>query len=186
MSESKYYVSVPGGEAKGPLSAEAIREMRSSGTLSAQHVVWWEGMTEAVPVDVFLASQVGGAGSWDLVSAFRSCLKRYVKFSGRASRSEYWWFQLGVFLVMLVAALLLAYVPGLPGADLLLSLVILALILPCLSVLVRRLHDAGFSGWWVLLSFVLYVGGIVLFIFTLLPSVAQANRYGFGPDGPEA
>ncbi len=184
MSESEYYVSVPGGEAKGPLSVEAIREMRSSGTLSAQHVVWWEGMTEAVPVDVFLASQVGCASGWGLVAAFRSCLKRYVKFSGRASRSEYWWFQLGVFLVMFVGAFL-AYGLGIPGLDLLLTLVILALILPCLSVLVRRLHDAGFSGWWVLLSFVFYIGGIVLFIFALLPSVAQANQYGFGPDGPE-
>lgn len=184
MGGSEYYVSEPGGEAKGPLSAETIRKMRSCGDLSAQYVIWCEGMTEAVPVDVFLASQVGGAGGWDIVSAFRSCLKRYAKFSGRASRSEYWRFQFGVFLVVFVGSLL-AYVPGVPGVDLLLGLVMLALFLPALSVLVRRLHDTGFSGWWVLLYGVPYVGGLVLLIFTLMPSVSHANVYGFEPAGPE-
>ena len=192
MSELKYYVSVPGGEAKGPLSAESIREMRTCGALSDQHVVWWEGMTEAVNVDNFLASQLGGAGSWGLMSAFRSCLKRYAKFSGRASRSEYWWFQLGVVLVYLIVAILLT-LSAFCLPDTLVSLVSMlpfvlavALFIPTLSVMVRRLHDAGFSGWWVLLCFIPYIGGLVIFIFTLLPSVNQANRYGFGPAGPEA
>lgn len=192
MSESKYYVSVPGGEAKGPLSAESIREMRTCGTLSAQHVVWCEGMTESVYVDDFLASQLGGAGSWGLASALRSCLKRYAKFSGRASRSEYWYFQLALILIyMVVFALSYLLIPRLsdalvPVAMMLPLLVLLALFMPSLSVLVRRLHDADFSGWWVLLYIIPYIGGLVIFIFTLLPSVNQANKYGFGPAGPEA
>lgn len=64
-----------------------------------------------------------------------------------------------------------------------LILAVLALIVPNISVTVRRLHDAGYSGWFYLLNFVPYVGGIILFIFTLLPS-APPNQWGTGPDKP--
>ena len=102
------------------------------------------------------------------VEAVRAALKGYVSFSGRATRSEYWWF----FLFCLLA----------PGAVVLISLklaalVALALLLPGISVTVRRLHDAGRSGWWWFIGFVPIAGPIVLFYFAVQPSDGD-NDYG--------
>ncbi len=193
MNEAKYYVSLPDNQmSKVPFSVTEIREMRTCGALTARRVVWCEGMAEPVRVDDFLAEQGKGAGGWGLVAAFRSCLRRYAKFSGRASRAEYWWFQLSLFLVLAVVLalsylLLLCLPDELDFVALALPvLTIPAFVLPSLTLLVRRLHDTGFSGWWVLLAFVPAVGGLTVFLFTLLPSINVVNKYGFGPAGPEA
>ncbi len=62
----------------------------------------------------------------------------------------------------------------------------LAVLVPSIAVVVRRLHDTGHSGWWYLISFVPYVGGIVLFVFLLLASTPGDNVYGPNPcDTPE-
>jgi uncharacterized membrane protein YhaH (DUF805 family) len=74
--------------------------------------------------------------------AIQSCLRNYATFSGRASRSELWWFFLFQILVSLAANML---------GQTLGSLVNLALLLPALAVGARRLHDIGKSGWWQLL-----------------------------------
>lgn len=190
MSANAVYVSQPGGEPEGPLTLEELRSRKEKGLLPEGSLVWCEGMENSVPVDEFLAGIQGGSGGWGPVAAFRSCLKRYVQFSGRASRSEYWWYQLSFFLVLLIAGLLSSLLVGSsqePSAlPLLLSgVVTLALFLPSLAVLIRRLHDAGFSGWCVLLNFIPYVGSIIVFVLTLLPSKG-INKYGLGPAGPEA
>ncbi|AIY06200.1 hypothetical protein Plano_2235 [Planococcus sp. PAMC 21323] len=57
----------------------------------------------------------------------------------------------------------------------------LIILIPSLSVTIRRLHDIGRTGWWVLLSFIPILGWIVLFIFTLLDSEAGSNKYGSNP-----
>ena len=193
MDGAKYYVSLPDDKmSEVPFSVAEIREMRTCGALTSRRVVWCEGMAEPVRVDDFLAEHGEGAGSWGPISAFRACLRRYVKFSGRASRSEYWWIQLSLFLVFSVVFALSCLLPlCLPDeldfvAVALPFLALPAFILPSLSVLVRRLHDIGFSGWWMLLLFVPTVGSLVVFIFTLLPSINLVNKYGFGPAGPEA
>jgi uncharacterized membrane protein YhaH (DUF805 family) len=122
--------------------------------------------------------------------AVRSCLTQYATFSGRARRSEYWWFYLatiiatlfGALVVALLGATLSAVLPdsasdavGLTAA-LVLVVGILALTIPSLAATVRRLHDTGRSGWWFLIALVPF-GGIVLFVFTLLDS-APDNEYG--------
>lgn len=71
--------------------------------------------------------------------AITSCFSQYIGFSGRACRSEYWYFALLVFLINIVI--------GIIGSDILTALVALALFLPSLSVGVRRLHDIDKSGW---------------------------------------
>jgi uncharacterized membrane protein YhaH (DUF805 family) len=80
-------------------------------------------------------------------TAVRTCLAKYATFSGRARRSEYWWFQAFVLLVSFVGValvfLLRSEVPGY-----LLLVVMLGLVVPSISVTVRRLHDTGRSGWW--------------------------------------
>ena len=109
--------------------------------------------------------------------AVRSALTRYAQFSGRARRSEYWYFGLAVFLASVVAAVL----DQLIGAPVLALLVFLATLLPSLSVAVRRLHDTGRSGWWLLIGLVPLVGGIVLLVFCVQDSSPQPNAYGPSP-----
>lgn len=95
--------------------------------------------------------------------AIRSGYANYFNFSGRATRPEYWWFQFWVVLLVIATALLmLMEISSQPGSasrfleDLLIllaALLLLATMIPALSVQVRRLRDSGHSGWWVLWSF---------------------------------
>ena len=108
-----------------------------------------------------------------------TALKKYAVFSGRARRKEYWLFMLFFVLVHFAAGVLDGLCSS-PEADseLFGTLVLLALMMPELAVSVRRLHDIGKSGWWLLLWFVPFIGPIVLLIFTLLDSEAGDNQYG--------
>lgn len=110
-------------------------------------------------------------------------LKRYTQFSGRASRSEFWWFQLFIVIVS-IPLYVLGFIAGYTGSQTLalastgLSAVMwLALIVPLIAVTVRRLHDTDRSGWWYLLMLVPFAGLVVL-VFMLLPGTAGDNRFG--------
>jgi len=96
-----------------------------------------------------------------------TCFSKYVTFSGRASRSEYWWFFLFNFLVSFGAELLDTAI----GISVISTLASLALFLPGLSVAVRRCHDTNHSGWWVLCP-------IYNIVLMFLPSDPAANDYG--------
>ena len=86
--------------------------------------------------------------------AVRTCLSKYATFSGRASRSEYWWFYLFNGLVGVAAGLLdLLISRGNPDVQVIGGLVGLALLLPNIAVFSRRLHDTDRSGWWMMLVF---------------------------------
>ena len=121
--------------------------------------------------------------------AIKSFWSNYATFKGRSRRSEYWWIQLFLVLTNLaVAAIDLALMNGdvdrfiANGGGGIVGLVwILVTIVPALAVLVRRLHDTGKSGWWVLIGFVPFVGTIVLFVFSVLDSDAGDNKYGASP-----
>lgn len=109
-------------------------------------------------------------------NAVRSVFQQYAGFTGRARRSEYWYFVLFTVLVY-VAASVVDAVLGIPVLTL---LAVLALLVPTLAVTVRRLHDTGRSGWWMLLSLVPF-GGIVLLVFDCLDSEPGPNRFGPSP-----
>ena len=121
--------------------------------------------------------------------AIKSFWSNYATFKGRARRSEYWYIQLFLVLTNLaVAAIDLVLMNGdvdrfiANGGGGIVGLVwILVTIVPALAVLVRRLHDTGKSGWWILIGLVPFVGTIVLFVFSVLDSTAGANRYGESP-----
>ncbi len=100
-------------------------------------------------------------------------IKQYAIFDGRASRLEYWMFMLINFLFGLVGLIL-----SLVGLRIIFDLYSLAMIIPSLALQVRRLHDISRSGWWFFIGFVPFVGGIVLFIFDVLPSYPGVNVYG--------
>jgi uncharacterized membrane protein YhaH (DUF805 family) len=116
--------------------------------------------------------------------AVRTCLSKYVDFSGRARRSEYWWFALFVILAGVVGTLLdgLFGTRSDLGAGAVQGVINLALLLPSLAVAVRRLHDTSRTGWWILIGLVPVVGWIVLLVFYVQDSEAD-NEYGPSPKG---
>ncbi len=116
----------------------------------------------------------------DFMTAIKTVTGKYADFSGRARRSEYWFWTL---------ALILAYIAGVILAAVakpfifLLVIAYLAVLVPSLAVSVRRLHDTGKSGWFVLFGLVPFVGGIVLLVFTVMDSTPGDNQYGPNPKG---
>lgn len=111
--------------------------------------------------------------------AISTVLGKYADFSGRARRSEYWYWALAVFVAYLVC--LIIFLIFKPLGVLLYIVFVLAVIVPNLAVLWRRLHDTGRSGWWILISLVPFVGGIILLVFTCLDSQPGPNIYGPSP-----
>lgn len=105
-------------------------------------------------------------------------LSKYATFSGRTSRSGYWWFYLFYILVLVGASIVDAAIK----TPILTGLAVLGLFLPSLAILVRRLHDTDHSGWWILISFIPLVGTIVMIVFACTDS-GPPNKYGDGPDG---
>ena len=139
--------------------------------------------------------------------AIKRFFTKYATFSGRASRSEYWWAALFNALVAIVASILLAIsivATGNPQMDyepdpenwrpsaltvtlmVLLAAYSLAVLLPSIAIAVRRLHDANYSGWFYLLSLIPGVGGLIVLIFMVLPTQPQGARFDARPSMPPA
>lgn len=115
--------------------------------------------------------------------AVRSCLQQYVGFSGRARRSEYWWFFLFNVLVSIVASILdsvLGTMSDDTNVGLIGTIASLALLLPSIAVGIRRLHDTSRSGWWILIGLIPIVGWIILLVFYVQDSHGD-NQYGPSP-----
>ena len=117
---------------------------------------------------------------------------RYAKFGGRATRSEYWYFVLFHFIIIVLATLIDTYVLnpllGMDGAQsaqggILQVIVALALFIPLIAVGIRRLHDIGKIGWWYLLALIPIVGMLVLLYFFVQDSQPGENLYGANPKG---
>ena len=103
-----------------------------------------------------------------------TCIKKYFVFEGRASRSEYWWFQLIVspsYFISTVFENDIAYI--------FLGITLFTLI-PAISAGVRRLHDTNRSGFFLLISFIPFIGGLILLFFLIPEGTKGKNR--FGPD----
>lgn len=126
----------------------------------------------------------------------------YANFSGRARRREYWMFTLInglISLVLYLPAMFLGFDPASTATGEtstsvnplvyiflgLYALYSLAMLVPSLAVLVRRLHDTGKSGWWVLIGFI-PLASLVLLVFTIMDSQPGANKWGPNPKGQGA
>ena len=114
---------------------------------------------------------------------FIDVVKKYAVFSGRARRSEYWFF----ILFYTILSIVLSYVDAIAGlmivegVGMLSSLLALGLLLPSIGVTIRRLHDSGKSGWWLLFMMIPIIGWIVGLIFMVLGSSEGDNKYGANP-----
>ena len=109
---------------------------------------------------------------------YLAVLKNYAGFSGRARRKEYWTFVL-FHVIFSIVALILDYLVG--TVVLFIILYALAVLIPGIAVLVRRLHDVGKSGWWYFISFVPIIGGIWLIVLLFTDSIPGENQYGPNP-----
>ncbi len=111
-------------------------------------------------------------------------LKDYAKFDGRARRSEYWYF----VLFNIIASFILGFVDGILGLSLvegslglLSGLYSLFVLIPSISVAVRRLHDVGQSGWMLLISLIPCIGVFILLYFLIKDGDQGDNEYGPSP-----
>ena len=121
------------------------------------------------------------------MSWYLEALKKYAVFSGRSRRMEYWYFVLFNLVVYIVFSLidaLLGTFNIVQGVGLLSGIYSLAVLIPTLAVMVRRLHDIDRTGWWILINLIPLVGTIVLLVFALTPGTPGSNRY--GPDPKQA
>jgi uncharacterized membrane protein YhaH (DUF805 family) len=125
----------------------------------------------------------------DMKTAIKTVLGKYATFTGRAPRSEYWWWLLTMIILFsilgvidgLVIAPMLGIEPSDPTAGQPLSLIVsLGLLLPNIAVSVRRLHDTDRSGWWLLLGLIPLIGSLVLLVFYLQRGTEGSNRFGEG------
>ncbi len=130
----------------------------------------------------------------DFVEAIKSFYGRYFDFATRSSRSEYWWVQLFNFILVIVLIVPMFMMFGVSGGDpsgsamfmafAPVGLFLLINIIPGIAVTVRRFHDQDKSGWFYLLSFIPYVGGIVVIVFMCLRGTSGPNRFGEDPLQP--
>ena len=110
----------------------------------------------------------------------------YANFNGRARRKEYWMFTLFFLLFALLAGFVIGILSAV-GETVAMIVIILAVVwylahlVPSLAVTVRRLHDTGKSGWFYLLAFIPYIGGLIIFIFTVIEGDKGDNKYGLDP-----
>ncbi len=188
MSSGFWHCAID-GQQQGPYSVDQLREMAQRGAIRPDTLVWTDGMADWQPINAtpLYAALAGGApapsagvappmpaaamataGGVGFVDAVKICMSKYVDFSGRASRSEFWWF----FLFTIILSVLTGWIKYVG------PLVSLAILLPSIAVGVRRLHDTDRAGWWYLLVFVPLIGFIVLIIFWCLKGTPGRNRFG--------
>lgn len=131
-----------------------------------------------------------------MITATKLFFKNYVNFSGRSTRSEYWWPMLslgiieailyGIFygaLFYTAAAETDSAGPLVTVVMILLIVLSLAVVIPSVSVTVRRLHDTGRSGWWYFIALVPCIGSIIFLIFMCTDSQPGDNQWGPNPKG---
>lgn len=131
-----------------------------------------------------------------IAEAVKRFFSKYATFTGRASLSEYWWWALVNYVVLFVLGIIALVAGGTPtvatdgtvappsgGAIvvvLLITVYSLATIIPGLALTARRLHDGNFSALFILIVLVPFIGGLALFVLTLLPSKPEGARFDRG------
>ena len=120
----------------------------------------------------------------NMKEAVISVFTNWNNFSGRACRSEFWYFCLAVFLVSFIISIIeiatgMVDIEG-GGMGILNIIVALLIFVPSISVTARRLQDRGWSGWWQLL-YLTIVGGLIIIVLNILPAKEDENKWGKNP-----
>ncbi len=117
------------------------------------------------------------------MDAVKCGFSNYITIQGRASRSAFWWWALFTLLGSIAMSIVDGAISGVSftGTGMLETLFSLGTLLPSITVAIRRLHDIGRTGWWLLLVFVPVVGWIVLLIFYVTRGNDGANDHGPDP-----
>lgn len=128
-----------------------------------------------------------------LTQSVKSVFSKYATFTGRASRSEFWYFTLFNIIASIVLFLLGIVIGAAAGGSdgalggLLVGYILyvvygLGVLLPSLAVTVRRLHDTNNSGWLILIGLIPCIGSVVLLVFMILQGTNGENKYGNIPE----
>ena len=112
----------------------------------------------------------------DFFEAITTCFKKYATFSGRATRSEFWYFVLFYIIVNTIAPIMDIFLFD-TIYGMFFWIVYIVTLLPYIAVWVRRLHDINRSGWWQLLWFTI-IGGILLIIWHATEGENKKNKFG--------
>ncbi len=110
----------------------------------------------------------------NFTESIQTCYKKFFDFSGRASKSEYWWFQLFQIIIYVLSFLFQG------DLALLFSIAVIANLIPIYAAAVRRIHDSNKSGWFVLLSFIPIIG-LYVFVLLIQDGSKGKNRFGAKP-----
>lgn len=174
----QYYVSKDGAEQQGPIDERLLFANYVKGTYPPSTLVWTEGMSDWMPIgEVFSAGSADGCPYGNPFSALYRMFVHYADFKGRATRKEYWMASLGVFFFGVIFTVGVVLNTNEIFASLS-ALFQLAVIIPSIAVQVRRLHDIGKTGLFVLLNLIPFVGFIVLLVFCCTDSQRGTNQYG--------
>jgi uncharacterized membrane protein YhaH (DUF805 family) len=217
MSDAVWYYAA-GNEQQGPLSEADVAIAIGRGEITADTLVWREGMQgwaaarTSLPGNLVpqswadslppaIGAGVGGAfgqaaaamapsyangdaGGYfhptSFVDVVKTVFNRYVQFSGRARRSEYWYWVLFIVAVSIVLSVIDGIIFGFETTDLAIigPLFSLATFIPSLGVAFRRMHDTGRSAWWLLIALIPLVGTIILIVWFAKRGDEHDNQYG--------
>ncbi len=114
------------------------------------------------------------------VDAIKTCFSKIVTIDGRARRSEFWWFNL---FVVIADAVINGIVSGALGAPTVAAILSLIIALCSITVHIRRYHDIGKSGWWILIVLIPLVGWIIDIVWCVKDSDPGDNQFGPNPKG---
>lgn len=120
-------------------------------------------------------SQVKTEDQYNLIDWFVKCLKNYANFTGRARRKEFWFFTL---VYMIITTITIVLDLALKTYGVITGVFILAMIVPSISVAVRRLHDINKSGWYYLIQMIPMVGPILVLIWFATETKQESNQWG--------
>ena len=181
-----YYTAELGGERRGPFTAEQVADMVRSGRITANTVFWRPGMAEWQRIAAFPMP----THEYNLVNATKAGLRRAVRFSGRSSRAEFWFFALAVFIFFIALLIINSCIANsayfaIQENVYWVSFVFMAYCaVALLAAAVRRLHDAGLTKLLLLFLLVPLFGPLGLVPFLVFPPEDTANPHGARPLAP--
>lgn len=192
---TQWYYAVE-GTSHGPVNQAEFEQLVNVGAIRSDTLVWQEGMTDWLPYS--RAGGTDGAAPMQphtpisdaqdparpdantFLGALKDGFARYVDFKSRSTRSQFWWWVLWCFLIGFTAGLVDSTL-GTVDTGPVSRLTSLVTLIPSIALAIRRLHDIGRSGWWLLIGLIPFVGWIVLIVFHCTKTQETANQWGVPP-----